>query len=205
MCSDVYDYKYSHVQKRLYTNILKMKQSQYACRNRKQFLVIVTSMRTFVSRCKSWGCWMNLQSSSYNVYGNMVKTLCFFPELLELYFEKSWALPDSVIMIPDEQAAIVTFSDPEGLYLSLFDLMLSLSLIKTQFEDATSSAASLLQKMLYLAKGMSTPDGLQHLDFLTDAEPAAVILSDLGISKVLVELVIRSNYTCSSSFQGFRI
>nr|XP_046242508.1 protein mono-ADP-ribosyltransferase PARP14-like isoform X2 [Scatophagus argus] len=34
-------------------------------------------------------------------------------DMLELYFEKNWALPDNVIMIPDEQAAIVTFSDPK--------------------------------------------------------------------------------------------
>ncbi|XP_070760235.1 protein mono-ADP-ribosyltransferase PARP14-like isoform X2 [Enoplosus armatus] len=32
-------------------------------------------------------------------------------DILELYFEKSWALPDQVVMIPSEQAAIVTFSD----------------------------------------------------------------------------------------------
>ncbi|KAM7415528.1 hypothetical protein PAMA_017845 [Pampus argenteus] len=34
-------------------------------------------------------------------------------DMLELYFEKNWSLPDSIIMIPDEQAAIVTFSDPK--------------------------------------------------------------------------------------------
>ncbi|TMS03766.1 Poly [ADP-ribose] polymerase 14 [Larimichthys crocea] len=34
-------------------------------------------------------------------------------DMLELYFEKNWALPDSIVMIPDEQAAIVTFSDPK--------------------------------------------------------------------------------------------
>ncbi|XP_062272829.1 protein mono-ADP-ribosyltransferase PARP14-like isoform X1 [Scomber scombrus] len=36
---------------------------------------------------------------------NMVK------DMLELYFEKNWRLPDCITMIPDEQAAIVTFSD----------------------------------------------------------------------------------------------
>lgn len=35
-------------------------------------------------------------------------------ELLDMYFETSWAPPEDVIMIPDEQAAVVTFSDPEG-------------------------------------------------------------------------------------------
>ncbi|KAM9360379.1 protein mono-ADP-ribosyltransferase PARP14-like [Symphorus nematophorus] len=34
-------------------------------------------------------------------------------DMLELYFEKNWALPDSITMIPNEQAAIVTFSDPK--------------------------------------------------------------------------------------------
>ncbi|XP_040897571.1 protein mono-ADP-ribosyltransferase PARP14-like isoform X2 [Toxotes jaculatrix] len=34
-------------------------------------------------------------------------------DLLELYFEKTWTQPDDVAMIPDEQAAIVTFSDPK--------------------------------------------------------------------------------------------
>ncbi|XP_026178055.1 protein mono-ADP-ribosyltransferase PARP14-like isoform X2 [Mastacembelus armatus] len=34
-------------------------------------------------------------------------------DLLELYFEKSWALPDKIVLIPEEQAAIVTFSDPK--------------------------------------------------------------------------------------------
>ncbi|XP_053181167.1 protein mono-ADP-ribosyltransferase PARP14-like [Scomber japonicus] len=32
-------------------------------------------------------------------------------DMLELYFEKNWRLPDHITMIPDEQAAIVTFSD----------------------------------------------------------------------------------------------
>ncbi|KAM9858362.1 protein mono-ADP-ribosyltransferase PARP14-like isoform 2-T2 [Aulostomus maculatus] len=32
-------------------------------------------------------------------------------DILELYFEKNWTLPDDVSMIPAEQAAIVTFSD----------------------------------------------------------------------------------------------
>ncbi|KAM7391015.1 hypothetical protein PAMP_021733 [Pampus punctatissimus] len=34
-------------------------------------------------------------------------------DMLELYFEKNWSLPDYIIMIPDERAAIVTFSDPK--------------------------------------------------------------------------------------------
>ncbi|XP_067429769.1 protein mono-ADP-ribosyltransferase PARP14-like isoform X1 [Thunnus thynnus] len=34
-------------------------------------------------------------------------------DLLELYFEKNWSLPDHITMIPDEQAAIVTFNDPK--------------------------------------------------------------------------------------------
>uniref|UniRef100_A0A8D3B322 Poly [ADP-ribose] polymerase n=1 Tax=Scophthalmus maximus TaxID=52904 RepID=A0A8D3B322_SCOMX len=33
--------------------------------------------------------------------------------MLELYFDKRWALPDDIIMIPSEQAAIVSFSDPK--------------------------------------------------------------------------------------------
>ncbi|XP_036953428.1 protein mono-ADP-ribosyltransferase PARP14-like isoform X1 [Acanthopagrus latus] len=34
-------------------------------------------------------------------------------DMLELYFEKNWALPDRIVMIPDEQAAIVTFKHPK--------------------------------------------------------------------------------------------
>ena len=34
--------------------------------------------------------------------------------MLELYFQKNWSLPDHIVMIPEEQAAIVTFSDPKG-------------------------------------------------------------------------------------------
>ncbi|XP_071380642.1 protein mono-ADP-ribosyltransferase PARP14-like [Centroberyx affinis] len=34
-------------------------------------------------------------------------------EMLELFFEKSWVLPVNIIMIPEEQAATVTFDDPE--------------------------------------------------------------------------------------------
>ncbi|KAM3867433.1 protein mono-ADP-ribosyltransferase PARP14-like [Diretmus argenteus] len=34
-------------------------------------------------------------------------------EMLELYFEKSWLLPVDIVMIPEEQAAIVTFDDPK--------------------------------------------------------------------------------------------
>ncbi|KAI9543762.1 hypothetical protein NQZ68_008810 [Dissostichus eleginoides] len=32
-------------------------------------------------------------------------------EMLELFFEKSWILPDNVVMIPDEHAAIATFNN----------------------------------------------------------------------------------------------
>lgn len=42
-----------------------------------------------------------------------------FPDMLELYFEKNWALPDKIVMIPKEEAAIVTFSDPKGFSFSL--------------------------------------------------------------------------------------
>uniref|UniRef100_A0A4W6DZF5 Poly [ADP-ribose] polymerase n=1 Tax=Lates calcarifer TaxID=8187 RepID=A0A4W6DZF5_LATCA len=34
-------------------------------------------------------------------------------DMLELYFEKNWTLPDNIVMIPDEQAAVVTFSAPK--------------------------------------------------------------------------------------------
>ncbi|XP_038559138.1 protein mono-ADP-ribosyltransferase PARP14-like isoform X2 [Micropterus salmoides] len=34
-------------------------------------------------------------------------------DVFELYSEKSWSLPDNIVMIPSEQAAIVTFSDPK--------------------------------------------------------------------------------------------
>ncbi|XP_029985691.1 protein mono-ADP-ribosyltransferase PARP14-like isoform X1 [Sphaeramia orbicularis] len=34
-------------------------------------------------------------------------------DLLELYFEKSWTSPTSITMIPEEQAAVVAFADPE--------------------------------------------------------------------------------------------
>ncbi|XP_041643514.1 protein mono-ADP-ribosyltransferase PARP14-like [Cheilinus undulatus] len=34
-------------------------------------------------------------------------------DMLELYFDKNWALPEDILMIPDEEAAIVTFSDPK--------------------------------------------------------------------------------------------
>uniref|UniRef100_UPI0037E75BC7 protein mono-ADP-ribosyltransferase PARP14-like n=1 Tax=Semicossyphus pulcher TaxID=241346 RepID=UPI0037E75BC7 len=35
-------------------------------------------------------------------------------DMLELYFEKNWALPENILMIPDEEAAIVTFSDSKA-------------------------------------------------------------------------------------------
>ncbi|XP_032372441.1 protein mono-ADP-ribosyltransferase PARP14 isoform X1 [Etheostoma spectabile] len=34
-------------------------------------------------------------------------------DMLELYFEKSWALPENIVMIPSEQAAIATFNNPK--------------------------------------------------------------------------------------------
>ncbi|XP_024120294.1 protein mono-ADP-ribosyltransferase PARP14, partial [Oryzias melastigma] len=34
-------------------------------------------------------------------------------DTLDLWFEKEWAPPNNIIMIPEEQAAIVTFSDPK--------------------------------------------------------------------------------------------
>lgn len=34
--------------------------------------------------------------------------------MIELWFEKNWELPEDVVMIPEEQAAIVTFRDPKG-------------------------------------------------------------------------------------------
>ncbi|XP_015250579.1 PREDICTED: poly [ADP-ribose] polymerase 14-like [Cyprinodon variegatus] len=34
-------------------------------------------------------------------------------DTIELYFEKNWELPEHILMIPKEQAAIVTFKDPE--------------------------------------------------------------------------------------------
>ncbi|XP_068559360.1 protein mono-ADP-ribosyltransferase PARP14-like [Cebidichthys violaceus] len=38
---------------------------------------------------------------------NMVK------DMLELYFEKNWALPENIVMIPDEQAAVASFKNPK--------------------------------------------------------------------------------------------
>ncbi|XP_031600671.2 protein mono-ADP-ribosyltransferase PARP14-like isoform X1 [Oreochromis aureus] len=34
-------------------------------------------------------------------------------DMLELYFEKTWTLPAKIVMMPTEQAAIITFSDPK--------------------------------------------------------------------------------------------
>uniref|UniRef100_A0A3B3INF9 Poly [ADP-ribose] polymerase n=1 Tax=Oryzias latipes TaxID=8090 RepID=A0A3B3INF9_ORYLA len=34
-------------------------------------------------------------------------------DMLELWLEKSWVLPNNVVMIPEEQAAIISFSDPK--------------------------------------------------------------------------------------------
>lgn len=36
------------------------------------------------------------------------------PEMLELHFEKHWVLPEKITMIPQEEAALVTFRDPKG-------------------------------------------------------------------------------------------
>lgn len=45
---------------------------------------------------------------------------CYFLiDMLEMYFEETWSQPDKVIMIAGEQAAIVSFTDPEGSYFSL--------------------------------------------------------------------------------------
>ncbi|KAI3372165.1 hypothetical protein L3Q82_007018 [Scortum barcoo] len=46
-------------------------------------------------------------------YSKRLEAVIAAKELLELYFEKNWALPDNIIVIPTEQAAIVTFSDPK--------------------------------------------------------------------------------------------
>lgn len=35
--------------------------------------------------------------------------------MLELYFEKNWALPEQIVMVADEEAAVVSFSDPKGI------------------------------------------------------------------------------------------
>ncbi|XP_074526876.1 protein mono-ADP-ribosyltransferase PARP14-like [Halichoeres trimaculatus] len=35
-------------------------------------------------------------------------------DMLEMYFEKNWTVPESVTVIPEEEAAIVTFSDPKA-------------------------------------------------------------------------------------------
>ncbi|XP_054895199.1 protein mono-ADP-ribosyltransferase PARP14-like isoform X2 [Poeciliopsis prolifica] len=34
-------------------------------------------------------------------------------DMIELWFEKNWELPDDVVMIPEEQAAVVSFRDPK--------------------------------------------------------------------------------------------
>lgn len=36
--------------------------------------------------------------------------------MLELWLEKNWVPPDKVLMIPEEQAAVVSFSDAAGFY-----------------------------------------------------------------------------------------
>lgn len=54
-------------------------------------------------------------SAEKMMFVDCFQRLNFFPEILELYFDKCWALPDKIVMIADEQAAIVTFSDPTGL------------------------------------------------------------------------------------------
>ncbi|KAM6944682.1 protein mono-ADP-ribosyltransferase PARP14-like [Lycodopsis pacificus] len=34
-------------------------------------------------------------------------------DMLELYFEKNWALPENIVMIPNEQAAVASFKNPK--------------------------------------------------------------------------------------------
>lgn len=34
--------------------------------------------------------------------------------MLDLYFEKNWIQPDKIVMIPNEQAAVLSFTDPKG-------------------------------------------------------------------------------------------
>lgn len=47
----------------------------------------------------------------------LLQTFQFPTDMLEMYFEKSWSQPDRVIVIADEQAAIVSFNDPAGLFV----------------------------------------------------------------------------------------
>jgi len=42
-----------------------------------------------------------------------VACLCL-SDMLELYFEKQWEVPEDVVLIPDEQAAVVSFRSPKG-------------------------------------------------------------------------------------------
>ncbi|KAI3372981.1 hypothetical protein L3Q82_023426 [Scortum barcoo] len=55
------------------------------------------------------------EENEFNPFWN--KAHCYITKcgkkLLDLYFEKNWAMPDNIVMIPTEQAAIVTFSDPK--------------------------------------------------------------------------------------------
>lgn len=44
------------------------------------------------------------------------QTLYFLADMLEMYFEETWSQPQNIQMIAEEQAAIVSFSDPEGWY-----------------------------------------------------------------------------------------
>lgn len=46
----------------------------------------------------------------------LFKTFHFPTDMLEMYFEKNWSQPHDVIMIADEQAAIVSFDDPAGFF-----------------------------------------------------------------------------------------
>lgn len=54
-----------------------------------------------------------------SVFVNLCAALALTSELLsdmlELYFEKNWALPEQIVMVADEEAAIVSFSEPKGI------------------------------------------------------------------------------------------
>lgn len=46
------------------------------------------------------------------------QTLSSLVDMLEMYFEETSSKPDNIIMIAADQAAIVSFTDPEGLYFN---------------------------------------------------------------------------------------
>uniref|UniRef100_A0A667WYB2 Poly [ADP-ribose] polymerase n=1 Tax=Myripristis murdjan TaxID=586833 RepID=A0A667WYB2_9TELE len=58
-----------------------------------------------------------------NVSGVLTRLKIF---MLELYFEKSWTLPVKINMIPEEQAAIVTFDDPKDHVIRKFPVRMYL-------------------------------------------------------------------------------